>query len=337
MSEYKGIKGFQVQTRTEDPSPTEAQTGDFYYNSLTGQFKTINTGGAPIGTWASGGTMNNARYRMQGGAGSLTAGLVLGGYAPGYPGGSNYTETYNGTSWTSAPTYPGAFADIGTTGTLTAALSAGGNGPTPGQTTSVNEWDGSSWAEGGDLPATRARMQMLGLQTAALGIGGAHAPPAAYQSTTLVYNGSSWTTGGTYDTALANGGCSGTTTAGFSFGGYTPSASTQAAQYDGSSWTETTSLNTARGEAMFSGSGTQSSSMISQGSNPYEAKATEAWNGTTWTEIADISLGRSAGGSFGTTSAMAVCGGIWPPSPPTLTATEEFEAADFQIKSVTTS
>ena len=27
MSEYKGIKGFQVQTRTEDPSPTEAQTG----------------------------------------------------------------------------------------------------------------------------------------------------------------------------------------------------------------------------------------------------------------------------------------------------------------------
>ena len=42
MSEYKGIKGFQVQTRTEDPSPTEAQTGDFYYNSSTGQFKTIN-------------------------------------------------------------------------------------------------------------------------------------------------------------------------------------------------------------------------------------------------------------------------------------------------------
>ena len=43
MSEYKGIKGFQVQTRTEDPSPTEAQVGDFYYNSSTGQFKTINT------------------------------------------------------------------------------------------------------------------------------------------------------------------------------------------------------------------------------------------------------------------------------------------------------
>ena len=28
MSEYKGIKGFQVQTRTEDP--TNAIAGDFY-------------------------------------------------------------------------------------------------------------------------------------------------------------------------------------------------------------------------------------------------------------------------------------------------------------------
>ena len=30
-----------------------AITGDFYYNSTTGQFKTVNDGGAPIGTWAS--------------------------------------------------------------------------------------------------------------------------------------------------------------------------------------------------------------------------------------------------------------------------------------------
>ena len=61
MSEYKGIKGCQVQTRTEDPSPTEAQTGDFYYNSTTGQFKTINTSGARIGTGASGGSLGTAR------------------------------------------------------------------------------------------------------------------------------------------------------------------------------------------------------------------------------------------------------------------------------------
>ena len=62
MAGYKEIKGFQVQTRSEDPSPTEVQVGDFYYNSSTGQFKTINDGGAPIGTWAAGGNLNTARY-----------------------------------------------------------------------------------------------------------------------------------------------------------------------------------------------------------------------------------------------------------------------------------
>ena len=38
----------------------DAITGDFYYNSTTGQFKTVNTGGAPIGTWASGGNLNTS-------------------------------------------------------------------------------------------------------------------------------------------------------------------------------------------------------------------------------------------------------------------------------------
>ena len=37
----------------------DAIVGDFYYNSSTGQFKNINTGGAPIGTWASGGSLNH--------------------------------------------------------------------------------------------------------------------------------------------------------------------------------------------------------------------------------------------------------------------------------------
>ena len=71
MSEYKGIKGFQVQTRTENPGPTEAQM-EILYNSTSGQFKTVNTGGAPIGTWASGGNMNTGRSDLAG-AGTQTA------------------------------------------------------------------------------------------------------------------------------------------------------------------------------------------------------------------------------------------------------------------------
>ena len=44
MAGYKEIKGFQIQTRATDPTPTEVQVGDFYYNSGTGQFKNITAG-----------------------------------------------------------------------------------------------------------------------------------------------------------------------------------------------------------------------------------------------------------------------------------------------------
>ena len=40
MSDYKGIKGFQVQTRTEDPTP--------YAQALDNPY---------VGTWASGGNI----------------------------------------------------------------------------------------------------------------------------------------------------------------------------------------------------------------------------------------------------------------------------------------
>ena len=81
MAGYKEIKGFQIQTRATDPTPTEVQVGDFYYNSGTGQFKNITAGGAPLGTWSSGGSMNQAR--SQGGnnasGGSASIGLISGG------------------------------------------------------------------------------------------------------------------------------------------------------------------------------------------------------------------------------------------------------------------
>ena len=97
MSEYKGIKGFQVQTRTEDPGPTEAQAGDFYYNSSTGQFKTVGSG-VGTGTWASGENLNTQRGQGGGTGASLTASILAGGKGP--PGGpSVVVEQYNGSSW----------------------------------------------------------------------------------------------------------------------------------------------------------------------------------------------------------------------------------------------
>ena len=63
MSEYKGIKGFQVQTRTEDPVPYAQALADNPY----------------AGSWGAGGNLNNARFLFDSGLGTQTAGLVAGG------------------------------------------------------------------------------------------------------------------------------------------------------------------------------------------------------------------------------------------------------------------
>ena len=84
MSEYKGIKGFQVQTRTEDPVPYAQALADNPY----------------AGAWGSGGTMNTAR-RYLGGCGIQTAALGIAGYVGGgTPGYRALVEQYDGTSWT---------------------------------------------------------------------------------------------------------------------------------------------------------------------------------------------------------------------------------------------
>ena len=136
MSEYKGIKGFQVQTRTEDPSPTEVQIGDFYYNSTTGQFKTVNDGGAPIGTWASGGALNTARYSATG-VGTQTAAMVSAGQTntPG-PSFTAANEQYDGSSWTEVNNLSNARNQLGGAGASgISAVAFGG-----GTDTYTEEW-----------------------------------------------------------------------------------------------------------------------------------------------------------------------------------------------------
>ena len=61
----------------------------------------------------------------------------------------------------------------------------------------------------------------------------------------------------------------------------------------------------------------------------------EHWNGTTWTEVADVATAMTRGGGAGSGGTSGIKFGGATPS--NTTAPEEFTAADFQIKSVTTS
>ena len=294
MSEYKGIKGFQVQTRTEDPSPTEAQTGDFYYNSTTGQFKTVNTGGAPIGTWASGGVVNNGRHGCAG-FGTQTAAAGAGGYEPSgaY---SNKTEEYNGTSWTEVNDFPTGADSVGSAGSQTAGLIFGGQRPP--NTNATFEYDGTNWTTGGDLNLVRRDLIGAGSQTAALAALGAIDPP--FTGDSEQYNGTAWTEVADANTGRRSAGGAGTYTSALAYGGYIGPPTEYTANvesWDGTSWTEVANISSIRGAIGCGGSSNSDSLAYGgyggpPGSTLYAL--TEVWNGTSWTELNDMASTRSS-------------------------------------------
>ena len=160
MSEYKGIKGFQVQTRTENPS--EGITGDFYYNSSTGQFKNI-VGGT--GTWASGTSIpqNRSLYAT---SGTRDTTYIFGGSPQ-----TNITTgtiLYNGTSWTETHDTNRAVSAAGGFGTSTLAVLVNGYmGGNPSPTyypTQAEEYDGSSWSNVNNTPEVSTECGSAGSQ-----------------------------------------------------------------------------------------------------------------------------------------------------------------------------
>ena len=92
MTTYKELKGTNIEVNSSDPSnPIEGQV---WYNTTSNVLKGLRP--TLSGSWATGGALNNARSTLAA-AGSQTAALGFGGY----PSPSrNYTESYDGTSWT---------------------------------------------------------------------------------------------------------------------------------------------------------------------------------------------------------------------------------------------
>ena len=102
--------------------------------------------------------------------------------------------------------------------------------------------------------------------------------------------------------------------------------------WNGSAWTETTDLNSAR-YAVGASSTSSTNALVFGGYVTAASAVTEFWNGSSWTEVADMGTSRNYGAGAGPTSTNAIVAGNSANS----TATEEWSAADFQIKSVTTS
>ena len=323
---------------TDAASYSGAITGDIYYNTSDGQFKAIKDGGAPIGTWASGGNLpqNMILQGAFGGRDSVTTGG--GSKSDGVVGDS---FQYNGVAWSEIAelnTLRNQSAGLGTQGS---GLVAGGYNDPPGQVVGNTEnWNGSSWTEVADVSPVRTGAGSAGVYTAGLVFGG-NAPPLT--ASTMTWNASAWTEVADLNSARNRmmGQAIGTQTAALAVEGEGVNGTES---WNGSAWTEVADLNTAR--HLGGGSGLSTSAIVSSGRtgapgyNPNAA--CESWDGSSWTEVADVSSARAylssagtAGGNNNTES--VIFGGATTSSTANTTATEEWNTEDFQTKTVTTS
>src|SRR5210317_1108680 len=146
---------------SDPPSPS---AGDVWYNTTSNAFKYV--GATATGSWATGGTLNTARYST-GSAGIQTAALAFGGVTT--PPVTALTESYNGASWTEVNDLNTA-RTLGSAGTQTSALGFGGS---PGPLAITESWNGTSWTEVNDLNSARRNLGGTGADnTSALAFGG---------------------------------------------------------------------------------------------------------------------------------------------------------------------
>ena len=291
-------------------------------------------------SWSEVSDLNTARYYCAG-AGSTTAGIVVGGETPSTL--MSHTEYFDGSSWTEvgdlgAPR--SAHAGSSRNSPATSAIVGGGN-PAPNVTTETwsvpstislaqegQVWYNSTgnvlkgyratvgtgtWAAGGALNNGRTQLGGTGSQSATLAFFGA--APGVYPSgaTKYVeqYDGTSWTNLSDANSERYNGASIGQTTTDAAYaGGYgappPPLQSGKTEKWNGSSWTESGDLVSGR-QGFFGGSGTTTAGLVA-GSGPADG-ATEIFNGSTWAEEADLVTARQYAPVTGATQTAAMCVG----------------------------
>jgi len=291
-------------TTTPAADFTKENLGQVYYNSGSNAFK-VTAQPVPGGSWASGPSINNARWQAGGSGATQNASWIVGGA----PGTKAFHEQYDGSSWTEATDLGTAKYGVGSLGTTTAALVAGGYDGA--YENDVELWNGSSWTEVNDINTIRGYSGASGTTTAGIIYGGLNPGGGGVQAVTETWDGTNWTEVADLNTARTKGGkpSNGTQTAAICSGGAAPSNTGVTELWNGSSWTETTDMNTARADAW--GFGTSTAQLVCGGGAPYTAK-TESWNGSAWTEVGDLGTASvSNNPNGGGTAGAGIIAGIY--------------------------
>ena len=165
------LKGAGIQTAAVAFGGENAPTGPTIFYGYTENFNGS--------VWTNGGNLNQPRYNI-GGAGTQTSALCFGGTnnSPSNPPtfvAGQFTEQYNGSTWTSNPATfnpPSGRSDMAAAGASnTSAIAMGGS---PSGSNTVETFNGSAWTVTTALNNSTGRRSMsgAGTQTAALGFGG---------------------------------------------------------------------------------------------------------------------------------------------------------------------
>jgi len=303
--------------------------------------------------WTSG-TNLPAATQQQNGAGTLTAGLAIGGDQPSSP---NLTQTleYDGTNWTSGGNLNTGkqFARV-SCGLQTAALIAGA----PGYSATTEQYNGTAWTEVNDLNTAGAQGGGGGTYTSAITSGNQNTASSNAES----WDGTSWTETNNRSTdnyALGGSGSSNqngvvhhgydsspagfpTATEEWAFPPVTASTLNEGDMWFNSSsstlkgyakstpsgsWSSGGSLNTARAAAgASSGSDGNTSLFIISGGTPNSVNV-EEYDGSAFTEIANVNNAGENGMSSGNGSTVATIftGG----NPPRAALTESWNGSSW--------
>ena len=300
-------------------------------------------------SWTEKSEVNTGRI-LGAALGTTTAGLYAGGGPP--PGGMTNVESWNGSTWTetSYDLNTGKYYMWGT-GLNTNAIVSG----TP---TTTEEFNGSSWTETTESSTNHRSGAAGGVKTDALVWGGDSGP--GYTGKTEVWNGSSWTelndmtqpksyTGGTENgpgsvSALAYGGStpsqvtateewsapaifSKITQGQLFFNSTTNAFKETISDVPNGTWSSGGSMSTGRQDQASFGL-TQNDSLAVSGNSPSTVNV-ENYNGTSWTEVNNVTTGREFFSGGGTTAAGMVYSGTAPSGPANTANVEDWNGSSW--------
>jgi len=216
----------------------------------------------------------------------------------------------------------------GNSGTASSQIVAGGK--TSGVLANSESWNGSTWTETADLNDSRETLGNSGADNTAALVSGGESPGVT--ANTELWNGSSWAEQNNLSTARYGGGTTGPSSAALNISGYTSTAVANVEEWTGAgvsvgAWSTGGNLNQSR--YLMAASGTVDATIAFGGriSPPNAISAlNESYNGTSWTEVADLNTGRMGMGSTtGPSTAVLAFGG----TPPNTGKNEQWDGSSW--------